>query len=147
MPRSSNTSSTSSKPLSRTTYLDGKSLLRISMAFRRTPCVGNHLEQSWSGNPVIGFMSETDLEIQQVSFQQKLVFETSIRCGFYCPTAVNNSNENITFGMDVTHLCDNTTTSKEALVSQSPTVCFKASTVLQSMGISASRILLPSSDK
>ena len=62
------------------------------------------------------------------------------------PTAVNSSSGNTTFGMDVTHFCDTPTTSKDALLSQCPIVCFNASTVLQSVGRIASRTLLPSSD-
>ena len=83
---------------------------------RRAPSV-------WRGQPVIGFMSDTD-------------FEDS--AGFppmwsYPPTAVNNSTDNVTFGMGVTHFCENPTTVKHALIAQCPIVCFKASTVLQSM--------------
>ena len=48
--------------------------------------------------------------------------------------------------MDASHLCKNPKYPKDALVAQSPIVVFKASTVLQSLGIIASRILLPSSD-
>ena len=64
----------------------------------------------------------------------------------YPPTAVNSSTDNITFGMDVTHFCENPTTDQDGLVAQCPIVCFKAPTVLQSLGIIVSRILLPSSD-
>ena len=64
----------------------------------------------------------------------------------YPPTAVNADYENITFGMDASHICANPKHSKDALVAQCPIVVLKASTVLQSLGIIASRILLPSSD-
>ena len=64
----------------------------------------------------------------------------------YPPTAVNSNYEHITFGMDASPLCKNPKHPKDALTAQSPIVVFKASTVLQSLGIIASRILLPSSD-
>ena len=41
---------------------------------------------------------------------------------------------------------ENPTTDKDAFVAQCPILCVKASTVLQSLGIIASRVLLPSSD-
>ena len=63
----------------------------------------------------------------------------------YPPSTVNSSMENIAFGMDVMHICENQT-DKDALQDQCPIVCFKASTVMQSMGIIASRTILPSSD-
>ena len=48
--------------------------------------------------------------------------------------------------MDTTHLTKENPHSKDALVSQSPIVVFKAATVLQSLGVVVSRILLPSGD-
>ena len=58
----------------------------------------------------------------------------------------NSKHDNISFGMDTTHFCENPTNTKDALIAQCPIVVFKASTVLQSIGIIASRILLPSAD-
>ena len=49
------------------------------------------------------------------------------------------------FGMDATHLTKENPHAKDALISQNPIVVFKAATVLQSLGMVASRILLPSS--
>ena len=43
---------------------------------------------------------------------------------------MNSSYENITFGMDNTHLMKENPHSKDALISQSPIVVFKAATVL-----------------
>ena len=62
------------------------------------------------------------------------------------PTAVKGNHDNITFSMDSSYFCDNPTDTKDALFAQCPIVVFKASTVLQSLGIIASRTLLPSSD-
>ena len=51
--------------------------------------------------------------------------------------------------MDASHLRKDPPLLKDALISQSPIVLFKATTVLQSLGVNrviASRVLLPSSD-
>ena len=48
--------------------------------------------------------------------------------------------------MPAYHLTDDASRDKDALVSQSPIVVFKAATNLQSLGIISSRIVLPSSD-
>ena len=60
-------------------------------------------------------------------------------------TSVNQNWDPITFGMPPYHLKEDSDHDKDALVSQSPIVVFKAATVLQSLGIIASRVL-PSSD-
>ena len=100
----------------------------------------------WKGHPVIGFMSETDFKDSAGNLPEEVDFDAFHPCGPYPPAAVNNSTDNISFGMDVTHFCENPKTDKDALIAQCPILCFKASTVLQSMGIIASRTILPSSD-
>ena len=64
-------------------------------------------------------------------------------------TSVSQSWDHITFGMDASHLKDDPGHAKDALISQSPIVVFKAATVLHSLVIasrSVLRQLLPSSD-
>ena len=61
-------------------------------------------------------------------------------------TSVCQNWDDITFGMPAYHLKDDPGHDKDALVSQSAIVVFKAATVLQSLGIIASRIVLPSAD-
>ena len=100
----------------------------------------------WKGHPVIGFMLDTDFRDSAGNLPTEVGFRDFHPKWPYPPTAVNNSTDNITFGMDVTHFCNNPTTNKDALLAQCPIVRFNASTVLHSMGIIASRTLLPSSD-
>ena len=95
----------------------------------------------WTGQPVLGFMAETDFDdlrtVGLKDFNPMLWFPS---------TSVSQSWDYIAFGMEASHLKENPGHEKDALVSQSPIVVFKASTVLQSLGILASRIVLPSSD-
>ena len=95
---------------------------------------------------MIGCMSDTDFKDFAGNLPAEVRFRHFPPMWPYPSTAVNNSTDNITFGMDATHLCVNLTTDKDALIAQCPIVCFKASTVLQSMGTIASRTFLPSSD-
>ena len=87
-------------------------------------------------------MAETDSKDPQGNLPTDVGFR-NIQCAMwsYPPTAVNSNYENITLGMDG-HLCKDPKYPKDA----SPVVVFKASTVLQSLGIIASRTLLSSSD-
>ena len=63
------------------------------------------------------------------------------------PNTSGSSNyENITFGMDASHILLHPPHAKDALISQRPIVVFKAATVLQSLGVIASRTLLASSE-
>ena len=61
-------------------------------------------------------------------------------------TSVSQIWDPISFGMPAWHLTEDQTHDKDALVSQSPIVVFKAATVLQSLGIISGKIILPSSD-
>ena len=90
----------------------------------------------WAGHPILGFMSETDFDdLKTVGLQHFNPMWS------FPSISVNQNWEPITY-----HLKDGPGHEKDALVSQSPIVAFKASTVLQSLGIIASRIVLPSSD-
>ena len=95
----------------------------------------------WSGHAVIGFMAETDFDgrsaVGFAEFNPMWSFPTH---------SVSSNYDNITFGMEAPHIKKDPPNPKDALISQSPIVVFKAATVLQSLGIIASRILLPSSD-
>ena len=100
----------------------------------------------WQRHPVIGFISDTDFRDSADNLPAEVGFRDFHPMWSRPRAAVANNNDNITFGMDSTRICDNPTNTKDALVAQCPIVVFKASTVLQSMGIIASRTLLPSSD-
>ena len=95
----------------------------------------------WEGRPVLGFMAETHLrDLKTVGFKNfnptwSFQLLQSIKLGI-----------KVTFGMPAYHLTDDTEHDKDALVSQSPIVVFKAATVLQALGIIHSRYILPSSD-
>ena len=80
-------------------------------------------------------MAEVDFRDQAGKIPEEVGFRDFRPMWTYPPTAVNSKYDNITFGIDTSPLID-----------QCPMVVFKASTVLQSLGIIASRILLPSSD-
>ena len=54
---------------------------------------------------------------------------------YYPPTLTNSNNYNISFGMDMSHICPARTNDKDAIFVQVPIVCFKASTVMQNLGI------------
>ena len=58
------------------------------------------------------------------------------------PNVLRSSNDNITFGMSLTHI-DPDYYKIEAILAQCPIVCFKASTVLQGIGVIASKTFLP----
>ena len=96
--------------------------------------------------PVLGFMAETDFKDGQGNYLREASFADFNPMWSYPPTAVKSNYDNITFGMDASRLRKDTPHSKDALTAQSPIVVLKAGTVLQSLGIIASRILLPSSD-
>ena len=146
MPRSSSTCSTSSTTPSRTTYQNGESLSR--MASQRTPRIGELRAPStvWTGNAVLGFMSDTDFRDSAGNLPAEVGCRDFHPMWSHPPTAVTSNHDSITFGMNRDTLLRHPTNSKDALVAQCPIVVFKASTVLQSMGIIASRTLLPSSN-
>ena len=100
----------------------------------------------WDGHPVLGFMKETDFKDDQGNYLKEASFADFNPMWSYPPTAVKSNYDNITFGMDALHLRSDPPHSKAALTAQGPIVVFKAATVLQSLGIIASRVLLPSSD-
>ena len=95
----------------------------------------------WTGQPVLGFMAETDFDDLAIvglkDFNPMRSFPS---------TSVSQNWEHITFGMDASHLKENPAHDKDALVSHSPIVVIKAAKVLQPLGIIACRIVLPSSD-
>ena len=95
----------------------------------------------WEGRPVLGFMAETHLsDLKTVGFKNFNPMWS------FPTTSVYQNWDQITFGMPAYHLTDDTKYDKDALVSQSPIVVFKAATVLQALGIIHSRFILPSSD-
>ena len=99
----------------------------------------------WDGKPVIGFMAETFLDDLSVvgfkDFNPMWTFPT---------TSVNQCWDALTFGMPPWHICDdeeiNQSKAKDALQSQSPIAAFKATNMLQALGIAYSKIILPSGD-
>ena len=103
----------------------------------------------WDGQPVIDFMAETTFEDAQGKSLPEVSFADFNPMGSFRTfpnTSVKSNYENITFGMNASHLRKDPLRAKDALMAQSPIVVFKASTVLQSLGgIIANRILLPSS--
>ena len=100
-----------------------------------------HLTTTWTGQPVLGFMAETNFDDLAIvglkDFNPMWSFPS---------TSVSQNWDHIAFGMEASHLKENPGHAKDALVSQSPIVVFKASMALQSLDILASRIVLPSSD-
>ena len=94
----------------------------------------------WTGHRVIGFMAETDFE------DRAMVGLPDFNPTWSFPAhAVNSNYENITFGIDALHIKKENPNPKDALISQSLILVFKAATILQSLGVIARRILLPSS--
>ena len=78
-------------------------------------------------------------------FHQKLVFESFIQCDRFLQQLSTTAPTTSIFCHEY-NTCENPTTNKDALVAQCSIVCFKASTMLQGMGIIASRIVLPCFD-
>ena len=100
----------------------------------------------WNSRPLICFMSETDfMENGAQRPPAQVGFRYFLPMWSFPPATIHTNHENITFGMDLTHI-DREQTEKDALQTQCPIVCFAASTVMQGMGVNASRTLLPSSD-
>ena len=94
----------------------------------------------WDGQPVIGFMAETNFEDAQGKPLAAVSFaDFNPTCSFP-NTSVKSNYENISFGMDAPHLRKDPPHAKDALIAQCPMVVFKASTDLQSLGIIARRI-------
>ena len=91
-------------------------------------------------------MADTDLQAPTGKLPEEVGFRDFHPMWSFPPAAVKSNHNNITFGMDSTHFCDNPTHTKDALCAQCRIVVFKASIVLQSLGVIASRNLLPSSD-
>ena len=92
-------------------------------------------------------MSDTEFKDSKGNFPAEVSFRRCLPMWSYPPAVVNSSFEDISIGMDVTHVCENPNIDKDALIAQCrPIVCFKALTVMQSMGIIASRTIPPSSD-
>ena len=85
-------------------------------------------------------------EMPNATFQQKLVFEISIRCGHALPQQSAPTTRTSPLAWVQLMSVKNPKHAKDALVAQCPIVVFKAATVLQSLGIIASRTLLPPSD-
>ena len=87
----------------------------------------------WDGQPVLGFVAESDFKDAQGDSLQEVSFADFNPMWSFPPTAVKSNYDNITFGMDASHLLlrSNPPHAKDALTAQSPIVVFKASTVLQ----------------
>ena len=97
----------------------------------------------WDGQPALGFMAETYLDdLQTIGFKDFNPMWS------FPTTSVNHCWDPITFGMATWHLSEhvNKQKSKEALQSQSPIAAFKACNVIQAIGISYSKMVLPGSD-
>ena len=100
----------------------------------------------WKAWPMIGFTSETDfLEKHAQHPPEEGGFRNFPPMWSFLPSTINNNTKNITFGMVLTNI-DEQQTENDAIQAQSQILYFKASTVMQSMRVIASRTLLPSSD-
>ena len=111
------------------------------MRFKRWSSNGSLQPPSGQDNKSIGFMAESDFEDRTV-----VGFADFNPMWPFSIMDVSSNYENITFGMEASHIKKNPPNPKDALISQNPIVVFKAATVLQSLGIIASRVLLQSSD-
>ena len=99
----------------------------------------------WDGKPVMGFMAETFLDdLSSIGFKDFNPMWT------FPTTSVNQCWDALTFGMPPWHISDdediNQSKAKDALQSQSPIAAFKATNMLQALGIAYSKIILPSGD-
>ena len=99
----------------------------------------------WDGTPVLGFMAETFLDdLSTVGFKDFNPMWT------FPTTSVNQCWDALTFGMPPWHIGNNDeinqSKAKDALQSQSPIAAFKATNMLQALGIAHSKIVLPSGD-
>ena len=99
----------------------------------------------WDGTPVMGFMAETFLDdLSTIGFKDFNPMWT------FPTTAVNQCWDALTFGMSPWHVGRdselNQSKAKDALQSQSPIAAFKATNMLQALGIAYSKIVLPSAD-
>ena len=99
----------------------------------------------WDGTPVLGFMAETFLDdLSTVGFKDFNPMWT------FPTTSVNQCWDALTFGMPPWHIGRddeiNQSKAKDALQSQSPIAAFKATNMLQALGIAYSKIVLPSAD-
>ena len=63
----------------------------------------------WRAHLVIRVMSETDFKEKNGQFPAEVGFSNFPPMWSYPPSTVNSSTENITFGMDVRHVCKNQT--------------------------------------
>ena len=77
----------------------------------------------WKGHPVIRFMSDIDFKDSKGNLPTEIGFRHFPPMWSYPPAVVNSSTKNISFGMDVPHLCENPRTDKDALSVQCPSVC------------------------
>ena len=99
----------------------------------------------WDGAPVIGFMAETFLDdLSTIGFKDFNPMWT------FPTTSVNQCWDALTFGMSPWHVGKddelNQSKAKDALQTQSPIAAFKATNMLQALGIAYSKIVLPSGD-
>ena len=133
MQHRSSTCSTSSNGTTPTTCPNGESFVKIAETCPTTPCVGKNHRQFGEHIRSSASCQRRTSRRGMANFLQKSDFDTS-RLWSFPPSTINNSTENITFGMDVTNIDENQT-DKDAIQAQCPIVCFKASTVLQSMWI------------
>ena len=99
----------------------------------------------WDGAPVMGFMAETFLDdLSTIGFKDFNPMWT------FPTTSVNQCWDALTFGMSPWHVGRdddlNQSRAKDALQSQSAIAAFKATNMLQALGIAYSKIVLPSAD-
>ena len=100
----------------------------------------------WECWPMIGVLSETDFMDNNAQSRPKEVgWRNFPPMRSIPPFFCRECSEDITFGMPVAHL-DKDNWENVVCESNSPIVCFKVSTVLQGLGVIASRQRLPSSD-
>ena len=125
-----------------TTFQSGRSLSSRKRQSKSSSSIGIVQQQSGKAVQYWAFMAETYLgDLMTVGFKHFNPMWS------FPSTSVYQNWDPITFGMPAWHLTDDQSHDKDALVSQSPIVVFKAATViLQSLGIISSRIILPSSD-
>ena len=135
-----------SKSPTRTTFQKWQILVGRDDDFPRMILKWRYPSTVWDGNPVLGFMAESDFTDGQGKPLQEVRFADVKPMWSYPPTAVSSNYDSIAFGMGASHLRKDPPHAKDALTAQSPIVVVKAATVLQSFGIIASRILLQFSD-
>ena len=109
-------SSTLSSRTMSATYRDGESFARTVL----TCLCWKEPSTIWQGHPVLGFASDTDLKDSKGNIPAEVGCRHFPPMWSYPPAVINSSTDNISFGMDVTHICENPSTDKDALHAQCP---------------------------